>query len=123
MAPLFSYALPGRLLVRLHGVLPPFGTPLWSEEGLRLFLARWRRALTACGQMRGQYVNVLVGREVSPFWLLAAEVAARFAEGGWLGGCGVCGACAVSWASGAWGAGTSFSVYSLFCGSGGGSWR
>ena len=103
-------------------MLPPFGAHLRSEEGLRLFLACCCGAGLACGLMRGQCVDVLFGF-LSPFWLLAAEVAARFAEGGWLGGCGVCGACAVSWASGAWGAGTSVSVYSLFSGKGGGSWR
>ena len=32
--------------------------------------------------MRGQYVNVR-GLFLSPFSLLAAEVAARFVEGGW----------------------------------------
>ena len=40
------------------------------------------QAFCCLGLMRGQYVNVR-GWGLSPFSLLAAEVAARFGEGGW----------------------------------------
>ena len=68
--------------------------------------------------MRGQYVNVRCWG-VSPFWLLAAEVAARLVEGGWelavpgcLQGSGIFGGPVLHCRGG----GTSVKVYNMGCG-------
>ena len=69
--------------------------------------------------MRGQYVNVRCWG-LSPFSLLAAEVAARFVEGGWelaVPGCVFRGStCQRHVPTGGRGGGTSVKVYNMGCG-------